>query len=41
MVLRSNLLISYVNKKAGGAYNAVRFAQKNNIPFINLAENNI
>ncbi len=41
MVSRSNLLISYVNKKAGGAYNAVRFAQKNNIPFINLAENNI
>ena len=41
MVSRSDLLICYVNRKEGGAYNAVRFAQKNNIPFINLAENNI
>ena len=41
MVSRSDLLICYVNRKKGGAYNAVVLAQKNNIPFINLAENNI
>ena len=41
MVSRSVLLICYVNRKKGGAYNAVVLAQKNNIPFINLSENSL
>ena len=41
MVSRSDLLICYVNRKKGGAYNAVVLAQKNNIPFINLSENSL
>lgn len=41
MVSRSDLLICYVNRKEGGAYNAVVLAQKNNIPFINLSENSL
>lgn len=38
MILRSNLVICYVTKKSGGAYNALNFAVKNIIPVINLAD---
>ena len=38
MILRSNLVICYVTKKSGGAYNALNFAVKNRIPVINLAD---
>lgn len=38
MILRSNLVICYVAKSSGGAYNALRFADKNMIPVINLAD---
>ncbi len=37
MIDRSDLVVCYVERKVGGAYNALRYAEKNKIPFINLA----
>ena len=40
MILRSNLVISYVNRKTSGAYICNLFAQNNHVSVINLAEQN-
>ena len=42
MVDRADLIICYVNKKSGGAYEAVKYAEKMHKEIINLAvdENN-
>ena len=37
MIDRSDLAVCFVERKVGGAYNALRYAEKNKIPFINLA----
>ncbi|MBQ3592822.1 MAG: hypothetical protein II982_00485 [Clostridia bacterium] len=38
MIDRSDLIICYVNKKCGGAYQAVRYAMDNGKDIINIAE---
>jgi len=38
MVDRSDLVVFWVEKKAGGAYRTMSYARKKEIPFINLAE---
>lgn len=38
MVDRSHLVVFFVDRKYGGAYQTMRYAQKNNVPLINLAE---
>ncbi len=37
MIDRLDLIVCYVERKVGGAYNALQYAEKNKIPFINLA----
>lgn len=36
MIYRSDLAVCYAERKVGGAYNAIRYAEKRNIPFINF-----
>lgn len=37
MIDRSDLVVCYVERTVGGAYSALRYAEKNKIPYINLA----
>ena len=37
MTDRSDLAVCYEERKGGGEFNALRYAEKNKIPFINLA----
>lgn len=36
MIDRSDLAVCYVERKVGGAYNALQYAEKNKTPYINL-----
>ena len=38
MVDRSNLVVFYVEHKKGGAYQTLKYAERNGVPFLNLAE---
>lgn len=40
MVDRADLIICYVENKSGGAYKAMRYAEKQGKRIINLADNN-
>ncbi len=39
MIDRANLIVCYVDRKNGGAFQAMQYALKTNTPVINLAEN--
>ena len=38
MVMRSNLVVCFVEKNSGGAFTAMNFAEKLGVPIINLAQ---
>lgn len=38
MIERSDLVVAYVERKSGGAYRALKYAEKTNKKIINIAE---